>query len=207
MRLDINLASQPYEDARQFWIRWGSGVVLVAILTLALLTETVVGWVYAHKDQQTINNYKVLIAQRDRERSNAEAVLNKPENRTTRDRSRFLNELIERKAFSWTQVFQDLEKIMPARLHVVSIRPELDEQNQLQIKLAVAGESRDRALELVKHMEESPRFRQPRITAENQQTERGIAGDNVEFNISAQYVPELLEMPPAAPRTTAENRR
>jgi Fimbrial assembly protein (PilN) len=207
MRLDINLASQPYEDARQFWIRWGSSVVLVAILTLALLAETAIGWVYAHKDQQTIANYRALIADRDRERSNAEAVLNKPENRTTRDRSRFLNELIERKAFSWTQVFQDLEKIMPARLHVVSIRPELDEQNQLQIKLAVAGESRDRALELVKHMEESPRFRQPRITAENQQSERGIAGDNVEFNISAQYVPELLETAPIVNRTTAENRK
>jgi Fimbrial assembly protein (PilN) len=207
MRVDINLASQPYEDARQFWMRWGTSVVLVAILTLALLAETAIGWVYAHKDQQTIANYKALIADRDRERSNAEAVLNKAENRTTRDRSRFLNELIERKAFSWTQVFQDLEKIMPARLHVVSIRPELDEQNQLQIKLAVAGESRDRALELVKHMEESPRFRQPRITAENQQTERGIAGDNVEFNISAQYVPELLETAPIANRTTAENRK
>jgi hypothetical protein len=207
MRLDINLASQPYEDARQFWIRWGTSVVLVAILTLALLAETAIGWVYAHKDQQTIVNYTALITDRDRERSNAEAVLNKPENRTTRDRSRFLNELIERKAFSWTQVFQDLEKIMPARLHVVSIRPELDEQNQLQIKLSVAGESRDRALELVKHMEESPRFRQPRITAENQQTERGIAGDNVEFNISALYVPELPEAAPATNRTTAENRK
>ena len=105
MRLDINLASQPYEDARQFWIRWGSGVALIAILTLALLAETVLGLLYAHKDQQTVAKYKALIAERDRERSSAEAVLNKPENRTTRDRSRFLNEHIERKAFYGTQVF------------------------------------------------------------------------------------------------------
>ena len=207
MRLDINLASQPYEDARQFWIRWGSGVALIAILTLALLAETVLGLLYAHKDQQTVAKYKALIAERDRERSSAEAVLNKPENRTTRDRSRFLNELIERKAFSWTQVFQDLEKIMPARLHVVSMHPELDEENQLQIKLTVAGESRGRALELVRHMEESPRFRQPRITAENQQTQRGIAGDNVEFNITAHYVPATPENSAAGTTTTAENRR
>ncbi len=27
MRLDINLASQPYEDARQFWLRWGTALV------------------------------------------------------------------------------------------------------------------------------------------------------------------------------------
>jgi hypothetical protein len=207
MRLDINLASQPYEDARQFWIRWGSGVALIAILTLALLAETVLGLLYAHKDQQTVAKYKALIAERDRERSSAEAVLNMPGNRTTRDRSRFLNQLIERKAFSWTQVFQDLEKVMPARLHVVSMHPELDEENQLQIKLTVAGESRDRALELVRHMEESPRFRQPRITAENQQTQRGVAGDNVEFNITAHYVPATPENSAADTRTTAENRR
>ena len=207
MRLDINLASQPYEDARQFWIRWGSAVALISILTLALIAQTALSWIYAHKDQETIAKYRALITERDRERTSAEAVLNKPENRTTRDRSRFLNELIERKAFSWTQVFQDLERIMPARLHVVSMHPELDDENQLQIKLTVAGESRDRALELVRHMEESTRFRQPRITAENQQTERGIAGDNVEFNISAVYVPAAPETGTSDTRTTAENRR
>jgi hypothetical protein len=55
-------------------------------------------------------------------------------------------------------------------------------------------------------MEESARFRQPRITAENQQTQRGIAGDNVEFNISALYVPAAPDSAPET-RTTAENRR
>ena len=38
MRLDINLASQPYEDARQFWMRWGTALGAAALLTLALLT-------------------------------------------------------------------------------------------------------------------------------------------------------------------------
>ena len=37
MRLDINLASQPYEDARQFWMRWGTAVGAVGLLTLMLL--------------------------------------------------------------------------------------------------------------------------------------------------------------------------
>jgi len=37
MRLDINLATRPYEDAREFWTRWGLGVGLLALLTLVLL--------------------------------------------------------------------------------------------------------------------------------------------------------------------------
>ena len=49
--------------------------------------------------------------------------LNRPENRNTRDESQFLNELIERKSFSWTRVLENLEKVMPPRVHLVSISP------------------------------------------------------------------------------------
>jgi uncharacterized small protein (DUF1192 family) len=189
MRLDINLATHPYEDAREFWMRWGTGVALAAILSLALLSVTAVNWVYARKDRQIIDRLKTEIAKRDQERSGAEATLNKPQNRTLRDRSQFLNELIVRKAFSWTQVFEDLEKVMPARLHVVSIHPELNEDGQLKIKLLVAGESRDRALDLVRRMEESPRFQEPRITVENASSNSQVPGDNMEAEITALYKP------------------
>ena len=136
-----------------------------------------------------MDQIRAEIAQRDQERAQAEAFLSQPQNRTIRDRSQFLNALIERKAFSWTHVFEDLERVMPARLHVVSIHPELTSDDQLQIKLTVAGESRDRAIDLVRRMEESPRFRQPEINSENAQTNSQTPGDNVEFNISALYVP------------------
>ena len=189
MRLDVNLATHPYEDTQQFWIRWGSAVALIAILTGALLYSTATEWSFAEKDRGIMSQYKAQIANRDQERSRAEAVLNRPENRTTRDRSQFLNQLIERKAFSWTQVFADLEKMMPARLHVVSIHPEVTDDNQLQIKLVVAGESPEQALDLVRKLEESPRFRQPAVTSQNTQTNSQVPGDKVEFNITALYVP------------------
>jgi Fimbrial assembly protein (PilN) len=189
MRINVNLATQPYEDAHLFWMRWGTGVALLAILTAALLAETGMAFLYARQDARMSNEIKAEIARRDQERVAAEAKLNAPQNRDIRDRSQFLNALIERKAFSWTQVFADLERIMPARLHVVSIHPELNEDEQLQIKLTVAGESRERALDLVRRMEESPRFRQPVINNENAQTNSQIAGDKVEFNISALYLP------------------
>jgi hypothetical protein len=188
MRLDVNLATHPYEDSHQFWIRWGTGVAVLGILTLALVTQAAISWVYAGRDRDMISEIKNSIAKRDQEKVQAEAFLNKPENRVIRDRSHFLNGLIERKAFSWTQVFQDLEGVMPARLHVVSIRPELGDDNALHIKLMVAGESRDRALDLVKKMEESPRFRQPKVEVENAGTSQ-TPGDNVQFTISAVYLP------------------
>src|ERR1700691_298120 len=145
MHLEINLASQPYEDARQFWLRWGTALTIATIVTLALIAIDVSGWFAARRDHAMIASYRAQIAQRDRTRQQAEAYLNKPENRTTRDESQFLNELIERKSLSWTRVLEDLEKVMPARVHLVSIHPELDADNQLNLKMVVAGD-RDRAL-------------------------------------------------------------
>ena len=165
MRLDINLASQPYEDARQFWMRWGAAVGAVALLTLVLLALDITGWVNARRDRAAIAEKKAMIADRDRIRAEAERILNLPENRTTRDESQFLNQLIERKAFSWTRVLENLEKVMPPHVHLESISPQLDEDNQLGLKMTVAGDSRDRALELARRMEDSRRFAQTRVEA------------------------------------------
>ena len=161
MRLDINLASQPYEDARQFWIRWGTAVCAVAVLTLVLLALDVTGWMNARRDRAAIAEKRAMIADRDELRANAERILNLPQNRSTRDQSQFLNQLIERKAFSWTRVLENLEKVMPPRVHLMSINPQLDEDNQLGLKMTIAGDSRDRAIELARRMEESRASRKP----------------------------------------------
>jgi type IV pilus assembly protein PilN len=202
MRLDINLASQPYEDARQFWMRWGGALVAAAILTLALLAITVSGWFTARRDRAQIADLRAQIAQRDQTRQQAEDFLNRPENRSTRDQSQFLNELIERKSFSWTHVLEDLEKVMPARAHLVSIHPELDDDNQLELKMVVAGDSRDRALELARRMEESRRFSQTYIAGETAET--STSGDTVHFDIDALYVPETAPSLAPVPKTKTE---
>ena len=204
MRLDINLASQPYEDARQFWMRWGTAVGAAGVLTLVLLTLTITGWVNARRDREAMAEKRAMIADRDRIRADAEEFLNRPENRNTRDQSQFLNELIERKAFSWTRVLENLEKVMPPRVHLVSIHPELDEENQLALKMTVAGDSRDRAIELARRMEESRRFAQTNIISERF-TQSTNGGDTEQFDIAAIYIPEALTpVTPAAKTDTTK---
>ena len=199
MRLDINLASQPYEDARQFWLRWGTALGVAVVLTLALLTITITGWFNARRDHASIAYYRAQIAQRDLKREQAEEFLNRPENRSTRDQSQFLNQLIERKALSWTHVLEDLEKVMPARVHLISIHPALDEDNQLTLKMVVGGDSRDKALELARRMEESGRFTQTYIATE---TLAAVgSGDTVQFNINGVYAPGRLAASTLAPET------
>ena len=198
MRLDINLASQPYEDARQFWLRWGTALGAAAVLTLALMTITITGWFNARRDHAKIAELRAEISQRDRVRQQAEAFLNQPENRATRDQSQFLNALIERKSLSWTYVLEDLEKVMPARVHLVSIHPALDEDNQLTLKMVIGGDSRDRALDLVRRMEDSRHFAQTYIASEH--TAPAGSGDMVQFDIDGVYIPEVAAAP--TPKTS-----
>ena len=55
-----------------------------------------------------------------------------------------------------------------------------------------AADTRDRALELVRKMEGSQHFQQTQI--EQEQSQSGITpGDNVQFDISAVYVPDLAD--------------
>src|SRR6266481_7720708 len=171
MRLDINLVTQPYEDARRFWTYWGTGLALLAIATGLLVFLAVTGFLNAGHDRVQMAKLETQLAALDQEKNQAEAMLNLPENRVVRDRSRFLNDLFQRKAFSWTRVFEDLERVMPAHLHVVSIRPDMSKDNNLELKLVVAGESREQALDLVRKMEGSQRFKQTQIESERSETE------------------------------------
>ena len=186
MQLNINLATRPYEDAREFWSRWGLGVGVLGLITLVLLSLAVRGWVNAGRDRQSIRHLEEQIADRDRERAAAQQMLELDINRSTRDQSQFLNELIQRKAFSWTRVFEDLEKVMPPTLHVISLKPELNDQNQLQLEMKVAADSRAGAVDLVHRMEGSKHFQGAQLTQEGSSEN----GAGVAATIEAIYVPD-----------------
>src|SRR5258708_11538985 len=193
MRLDINLATRPYEDAREFWSRWGIGVGALAVVTLMLLTLAVHGWVNAGRDRHTIRQLQQQIAERDSEKAQAQKLLEQDVNLSTRDQSQFLNELIQRKAFSWTRVFEDLERVMPVNLHVVSLRPELNEQSQMQLDMKVAGDTRAAAVELVHRMEGSTHFQGAQLVSEGQS---GETGSGVVASVIAIYVPDPSDRTP-----------
>ena len=188
MRIDINLATQPYEDSRRFWTYWGSGLAVLGLITLVLAYLAIAGFIQASHERAKIAGLQREIAAYDAEKTSAQTMLNQPENRIVRDQSRFLNDLFQRKAFSWTRVFEDLEQVMPAHVHLVSIHPDMSKDNNLEIKLVVAGESREQALDLVRKMEGSQRFKQTEIESERPVVQP-TSGDRVFFDLSAQYIP------------------
>lgn len=171
MRLNINLATKPYQDVRHILLQWGWLVVLLAFCTCTLVGTAISRWREAHEISQKIETVRSEITDLDRRQTAAQAILTNGENRSTVEAARFLNGLIARKSFSWTRVFMQLEQILPPHLHVVAITPQLQtETNTVEVRLRVGGNSRDAAVELVKRLEQSTSFRNPRIVEENMLT-------------------------------------
>jgi type IV pilus assembly protein PilN len=193
MRLAINLASQPYEAAREYSRR-----ITMVIAALGILAIFLVGYIiYLRAHTRSINRQIAGVEQQidsmDREETQARAILNKPVNRVVADQSDFLNDLFARKSLSWTRIFTEMEKLVPPELHVVSMKPEYTKTNDLVLHVVVATDSRARAVELVRHMEQSNHFRQAQIVAEtmvgNTSAQTSGAASSIQFDIAGVYVP------------------
>jgi hypothetical protein len=190
MRLNINLASQKFEDVRSFVARATAASAVLAVTAILLAAVAWLNYSSNKSSSARVRDLEQKIARLQEQRAAAEAVENRPENRDVTEQKNFWNKQIARRAFSWTQLFNDLQRIMPARAYVISVSPELTPENRVKLKLTIGGERHDNALELVKKMETSVRFRDPKIDNESVQKEsRQGAGQIYKFEIETFYRP------------------
>ena len=196
MRIGVNLASRPYQDEGQFYGRWGTALLLAALFTALVIAISVRHYSNSQQSWASAREAQRKLAQLKTEQAQAEQILAEPQNRGTRDESQFLNAAILRKSFSWTRLMEDLEKVMPSGVKVVSIAPVVDQRNRFILKLELQGETRDGAIELLRNMEKSQHFRSSRLTEEARGATNTASGPDtgVKSEIRTAYLPaETLE--------------
>jgi type IV pilus assembly protein PilN len=165
MRISVNLATRPFVELRPLFARLRLAIVALAVLVVALGF-----WLHALNGRAKIaqahmDSLKAKTLQFQQERQANEARMRQPQNMAVLERSQFLNDLFERKSFSWTAVMMDLERVLPVGVQVTSIEPVPTKDGDVNIRLRVSGE-RDRAVELVRNLETSQRFVAPRLVSE-----------------------------------------
>jgi len=189
MRLNINLASQKYEDVRQFYVRWTVAIGLSALLMLVLIGLAWRNFSNSSESGQRIKQLQAEIDGLQKQRAAAEAISNLPENHDVTEQKNYWNKQINRRQLSWTQLFNDLQRIMPARAFLSSVHPEITLDNRLKLTLVVMGDTHENGLELQKKMEKSERFRSPQITAETMQKQAKTEAQLFKFDIVTYYSP------------------
>jgi len=168
MRISINLATRPFVELRPLFLRLRVLMALLAVVAIAL------GF-WAHMLQQRLDhataqmdNLRNATIAAQQERLHNEARMRQGPNAAVLDRAHFLNALFLQKSFSWTAVMMDLENVLPSGVQVTSIEPQAMPSGDVIIRLRVSGE-RDRAVQLVRNLEHSRRFLQPRLSGEASQ--------------------------------------
>ena len=157
MRVRLNLATKAQETHRRFMVMAGAVGMAAGILFLAL------GWhVYSVRSQDArlraqteATNQK--IAELQEQRATLERFFAEPENAKLHDRTAFLNSLIDGRSFNWTQMFMDLEHILPGGVRVVSIEPH-QVKGRVEVKLTVGAASDEAKLKFLRALETSKQF-------------------------------------------------
>lgn len=198
MRVPINLASQPYENLRPLY----SAAVLALALLMALALTL------ALKERRNRNQTRLLTEQSEqldkgladlrREQRELTQWLGRPDVQEIRDRSAFLNSLIIRKSLSWTQMFMDLEKVLPNQVLVTAIRPGKSESAQAQLKITVAAGTVPPLVEFLKNLEAAPQFAKPVVDLQHFPTDKSL-DPHIILELSVVYHQAGRETLPSTP--------
>ena len=156
--LRSNLATRPFYNDQAVRVALGVGVALVAALTLFNMARIV-----------TLNGRNAELAARA-EASEARANALRERARKTRETldssdaaliqasAREANLLIERRAFSWTELFNRLEETLPADVRVGAVQPQVDNEGRMLIVATVYSRRVEDLALFIDQMEETRAF-------------------------------------------------
>lgn len=197
MRITLNLATRPFTDLGPAIKRLRIGIGVLAVLCLLLVLGLHLFDSQAAAARAREHSLDGDLARVQAERQHAQAFMQQPDNAALLEQAEFLNERFDDKAFSWTLAMEAMETVLPGGVQVTSIEPQRGKDGHITVELRVLG-PHDRSVELVRNLEHSRRFLQPRIEGEsaensntgaNQRLEPVGPSNRFEFELFADYNP------------------
>jgi Tfp pilus assembly protein PilN len=107
-----------------------------------------------------------------------------------------VKELVDRRAFSWTALFADLEKALPPGVRLVAVAPQV-EKGRLVLSLSAMGREVDDALALYDALQRHPRFRGAQLVSYSE------APDGIDITCRVAYAPPGASDPEPASKKAA----
>ncbi|MCI0423419.1 MAG: PilN domain-containing protein [Acidobacteria bacterium] len=157
IKIDANLASRPFVNHRKFYLI--SGALLVTLIGIAYWNFARYQTVRARRSEvnEQLRRDRARFEALGREQEKVLARLQTPETADLLDRLEHANQLIRRRTFSWTRLLNDLERLTPANLQIVTIKPQIAGQGIIVEIVANGRSSRDN-VQFVSNLESSGKF-------------------------------------------------
>jgi type IV pilus assembly protein PilN len=158
MRLPLNLASQPMRRDRPILVASAAVAILLCVSLVALIGLAITDRHNMDETRASISRVQAQLNKTNAAQAQIDAQMRLPENATVLYRNLMFNQLIERKAISWTRIFADLEKVLPHNVRIASIRPTLNGRNQLSLEMVVAADTAEPVIGFIGSLEQSDVF-------------------------------------------------
>src|SRR5262245_51045001 len=125
IKIDANLASRPFVNYRKFYLISGGLFVLLLGVSYWNLASYQSTRARRGEVNETLNRDRARFEALGREQAKVLARLQTPDTAEFLDSLEYVNQLIRRRTFSWTQLLNDLERVTPANLQIVTIKPQI----------------------------------------------------------------------------------
>jgi Tfp pilus assembly protein PilN len=141
-RLNLNLATRPLRNRRLY-------LAAVRTLSIAVIVLAALSAFVALKDGRTLSRLKTEVAENQRVQNEAGREVQRfkadidRETKLSGSRIDLVNSIIQRKMFSWTGLFTDLEKCLPGPSYITSLLPSFTAESAVALQMRVTSRSLD----------------------------------------------------------------
>jgi Tfp pilus assembly protein PilN len=158
--LRLNLSTRPFYNERAVT----AGIALVAALTAALTTFNALQIVSLNNRNGEFAAQAAAAESRAAElRSRAEATRKAMVSEQVSEvqaEAREANLLIDRRVFSWTDLFNRFEETLPADVRILAVAPQVDPQGRMLVAVNVVSRTQEARNEFIESLEETGAFSQ-----------------------------------------------
>jgi hypothetical protein len=185
MRIRLNLATSPLENDHRFVF----GAAIVAAIGVIALVG--LSWkAYNVRESNQARRAEISSLQNEvnsltERRQTLESFFTSQSILEVRDRSAYLNGLIQERSFPWTRIFMDFESILPEGVRVVNINPRLV-AGHIELHMNIGAATDDAKLKFLRALEKSKSFSHIALTSENR-PQRATDTDHVYLDLTAWY--------------------
>ncbi|MEW5981694.1 MAG: hypothetical protein AB1806_04910 [Acidobacteriota bacterium] len=156
--LRTNLSTRPFYNERAVHVALGLLGLLLLIVTAINLWKTFDFSARQAQLQERIQAAEASARQARSEAARVRATINARELEQAVAEARDANALIERRVFSWTDLFNRFEDTLPASVRITSVRPRIDRDGTMVVALVVAARDVEGIQEFVESLEQDGGF-------------------------------------------------
>jgi len=188
MRMSINLASRPFRNVALFYFIFTMAVLVVVGLSFYNWLNYV-HYVDNSRDiREEILQKEAALRRQGHAFSYYERAIEPGKVEELRSYADFINRIISRRKFSWTELFNHFESIIPPRIMMVSITPTVEE-GRIKINLRLIGDGYQNILDFIENLEQSPVFFSVYPNTEGEKEHQGIK--RIDFKLQLDYFPKI----------------